>query len=201
MKTIIIFAVIFLVIGAFTLAKKKIGLTGNNTDFLEIGQLIYPSQKDEFRAYFSTFIENKSDFINENVDLIDEYGFDNVNALEATYLFGDNRGLLGYIDWRGEENENEVEEFIEDQIGQTDFNWDNSKKLRQLSTSKNQRDGEFVIDLFKAVDKDLKADNKQLLFFDLGFDSYVFIATSKQIFDSVREKAPSSFHGTEKLKK
>ena len=201
MKTIIIFVVIFLVAGAFTLAKKKIGLAGSNTDFLEIGQLIYPNHKDEFRAYFSTFIENKSDFINENEDLIDEYGFDNVNALEATYLFGDNRGLLGYIDWRGEENENEVEGFIEDQIGQTNFNWDNSKKLRQSSTSINQRDGEFVIDLFKAVDKDLKADNKQLIFFDLGFDAYVFIATSKEIFDSVSEKEPSSFHGTEKLKK
>ncbi|NMM47697.1 DUF6630 family protein [Marinigracilibium pacificum] len=199
MKSVVIFLIIILVIGEFTYAQKKSESTNNKYDLLEIGQLIYLDYKEEFRAYLIPFLDNKAEFIEENEDLIDEYGFEEINVLEAIYMFGDYRGLLGYIDWRGEENENEVEEYVEKQLGVENYNWINTQKLRQSVDYENLRDGEFIIELFKAIDKDLKAENKQLLFFNLDIDAYVFIATTNDNFNTICKIEPNSFYRSNKL--
>lgn len=201
MKTVVFFLVIFMIVGAFTLRKKKVVMATKTSDFQEIGSLIFPSEKGAFETFFQDFLTNKSMFLDEHVDLIEEYGFDNPNALQITYMFGDSRELIGYVDWRGEENENEVEDFIKAQMSGKEVDWNHTKKLRESHAGEDQRDGSFIIDLFKAIDKDLMGAERQLLFFDLGFDAYVFSSVPKMTFAQVIEKAPNSFHGTDRLKK
>ncbi|MFT2011470.1 hypothetical protein ACMA1I_22550 [Pontibacter sp. 13R65] len=201
MKSLIIFLVVFLVISGFQLYKKKRVSADNKVDFLEIGKLIYQKHQKEFAIFFNLYQKNKKDFKEQEADLLEESGIENPTPLEATYLFGSGRELLGYIDWRGEENENEVEEYVQEQLAGQEINWTYTKAIRKTSIGKDQGDGIFIISLFKEVDKDLNLLNKKLLFFDLGFDAYAFAVVDKITFDQIIQKAPNSFHGSEKLKK
>ena len=67
------------------------------------------------------------------------------------------------INWRGEEDEYALEEMIETLLNQK-IGWAKTAMVRASVAVKQQRDGKFILKLFTAVDNDLKAVNKRLLF-------------------------------------
>lgn len=103
-------------------------------------------------------------------------------------------------DWRGEENEREIEHFLEDKLGiKTD--WKNANEIRKGVNEKSQRDGEHIISFLKTIDKDLEPLNKKLIFLYLDWDAYVYTVIDKISFKTITDKFGTLFHGTEKLKK
>ena len=175
----------------------------NNAEFLEAGQLLFPNHKPEFGKFFNSFINDKTKFISEYDELLQDYDnfeIEKLKAIEVLYIFGDGKKQLRMIDWRGEENEKEIEAFIEKRLKQK-VTWTNAAKFRTDNAKADQRDGGFVIDLFKQIDKDLQLINQRLIFFSLSWDAYVFTTISTKSFEQITTKLPNHFEGADQLRK
>jgi len=133
--------------------------------------------------------------------LLEKYDNFDLNALqplEVLYIFGDSKGLIAMTDWRGEENEREVEESL-NKILKQNYAWTNASKAREGINEDQQRNGKFIIELLKAVDKDLQATDQRLIFLHLGWDAYVFMPVSSKTCKEVINKLTTEFYGVEKL--
>lgn len=181
---------------------KLLGMISDE-ELIDIGIILFPGFKKDFRTFFSTFLKDKKTFLTENEELLeyyDNFELDTLKPIEVIYIFGDSKGKLCMTDWRGEENEREIEHFLEDKLGiKTD--WKNVNEIRKGVNEKSQRDGENIISLLKTIDKDLEPLNKKLIFLYLDWDAYVYTVIDKISFKTITDKFGTLFHGTEKLKK
>ncbi len=193
--------IIVRVIQAFR--NKKSNVLVNNSDLLEAGQLLFPELKTDFKVFYETFLKNKKDFIANNIDLLkgyDNFELNKLKPIEAMYIFGDSKKKLWMTDWCGEENEREIENFIENEL-KISTEWTIANELRKGADEVTQRDGKFIIDLLKSIDKDLTSINKSLLFLDLGWDAYVYTVVDQTTLKTINEKFGTLFYGTEKFTK
>ena len=203
MKTTIIVVLIVLIVGVIQFFRnKKESLVSNSSELLEAGQLLFPNKKIQFESFFNSYSTDKEKFLSDNEDLLAEYdNFDlnKIKSIEIIYIFGDSNNQLFLTDWRGEETEREIENFMKNNL-QIKSDWLNVNKLRIGISEEKQRDGKFIIELFKTIDKDLATMNKKLIFMDLGWDSYVYTVVDEVSYKTLIEKFGTHFHGTEKLK-
>ncbi len=203
MKYIVITILIIIIVGAIQVFRNKKGnFLMNNSDLIEAGQLLFPDLRTDFEAFLNLFLKDKKTFL-ANEELLDDYDnfedLDKLKAIEVIYIFGDSRQKLCLIDWRGEENEGEIESFMDENL-QIKTDWKNVNELRKAADEEKQRDGKFIIDLLKTFDKDLESLNKKIIFFDLGWDAYVFTVVDKSSYKTITDKLGTLFHGTEKLR-
>jgi len=171
-------------------------------EYIETGRLLFAGYEDEFTDFYNLYLDSKRKFLSQNARLLkNQEAFDskNLKAIEVLYLFAVSQNLVHMVDWRGEENEKEVETFIEGLIKQMQ-SWPNVSKLRAKTAESQQNDGRFIVDLFKCTDKDLKLTNRRLIFFELGWDAYVYTVVPAETFDVIKGK-PRGFYGVSKLKK
>jgi hypothetical protein len=204
MKYIVIVILIIIAVGAIQVFRSNKGkFIIDNSDLIEAGQLLFPDLRTDFEAFFNLFLNDRKTFL-ANEELLDDYDnfedLDKLKAIEAIYIFGDSRQKLCLIDWRGEENEGEIESFLEENL-QIKIDWRNVNERRKAVDKEKQRDGKFIIDLLKTFDKDLATLNKKLFFFDLGWDAYVFTVVDKTSYEAITDKFTDLFHGSEKLRK
>ncbi len=198
----------FVIIKLFLTDKKEKSLKNgsfsvNQIELLEFGQLLFPIHKNEFQNFFNSFISDKKRFLTENEELLknyDNFELDKLKAIEAIYVFGDSKEQLWLTDWRGEENEREIENFLENKL-QIKADWTNLNKLKSGVDQEKQRDGKFIIDVLKTVDKDLELMNKRIIFLDLGWDAYVYTVVDQSSFKTISDKFGKLIHGTENLNK
>jgi hypothetical protein len=204
MKYIIIAVLTMIIVGAILAFKNRKGdILIKNADLGEAGELLFPNHKTEFQKFFNTFLSDKKTFLTGYAELLEEYDnfeLEKLNAIEVIYIYGDSEGLLWLTDWKGEENEREIENFLETKL-QIKSDWTNVNKLREQVDLEKQRDGEFIIDLLNTIDKDLEPLNRRLVFFDLGWDAYVYTVVDRNSFRTITDKFGTLFHGTEKLRK
>jgi hypothetical protein len=184
--------------------KKKTTLRKTSQEeFIEIGQYLFADSYTDFATFLNSFLNDKKTFLVENKELLEEYDnfeLDKLKASEVVYIFGDSKQKLNLTDWRGEENEREIENFLKDKLHiKTD--WKKVNELRKGVDEEKQRDGEFIMDLLKTIDKDLAPLNKRLIFFDIGWDAYVYTVVDLTSFKTITEKFGALFHGTESLRK
>ena len=203
MKYIVITILIIIIVGAIQVFRNKKGnFLMNNSDLIEAGQLLFPDLRTDFEAFLNLFLKDKKTFL-ANEELLDDYDnfedLDKLKAIEVIYIFGDSRQKLCLIDWRGEENEGEIESFMDENL-QIKTDWKNVNELRKAADEEKQRDGKFIIDLLKTFDKDLESLNKKIIFFDLGWDAYVFTVVDISSYKTITDKLGTLFHGTEKLR-
>lgn len=173
----------------------------NQIDFLEIGKLIFIDNKNEFQSFFNLFISDRETFLQTYNDALEDYSnfeLNKINSLEALYIFGDIREQLIITDWKGEENEKEIESFFETNL-KIESDWSNSNKLRSIIDERNRIEGKFIVELLKAIDSDLRLINKKILFLNLEWDAYVYTVVDKNSYNKITEKDNSSFYGTEKM--
>jgi len=168
--------------------KTKKELTRKKSQYLELGKLLFKSYKNDFEVFYNSYLQAAKNG-----------SYKSLKPIEALHEFADKNGLSLIIDWKGEENEEEIEDFIGSQINKT-ISWTNTGKLKEKNTGYVTRDGKFIIRLFKAIDKDLKEINKKLLFFDLGTDAYIFTVADSSTFRQITKIESKEFHGVEKLK-
>lgn len=178
--------------------KRRGNKNSEDIDFLSIGKLLYADCETEFELYYQLFESDIEGFKIKYRDFFKDENISNLTPIEAFCLFGDHKKKLYFMDWRGEENEYEVENFIQT-IVKEKINWTNSSKLRGVVDEESQRDGKFIIELYKSIDKDLKENNKKLIFLNTNDDSYVFKIVEIKIYNKIFSIAPTYFCGAENL--
>lgn len=177
--------------------KKQKSKIDADVNYLHIGELLFAECKKEFKEFYNLYLTNKKQLDSKyQLNLRDSDA--DLKPIEILQLFGDYKQKVGFIDWKGEENINEVEEFIERSIGKK-LVWKNAISLRAFVEEDNQNDGKFIIELFHAIDKDLQSINYRLLFFDMGWDAYVYIPTTTIAFDKIFESASTDFQTVDDL--
>ena len=181
----------------------KLSVKATDKELIDIGAMLFPKLKTDFETFINTFLKDKKRFIIENEELLEDYEnfeLDKLNPIEVIYIFGDSKGKLLMTDWRGEENEREIENFLEYQL-QIKTDWKNVTDIRKGLEEEKQRDGVFIIDLLKTIDKDLETLSKRLIFLNLGWDAYVYTVIDQVSYKNITDKFGTLFHGTEKLRK
>lgn len=172
-------------------------------ELIEIGQLLFSDFYIEYENLVNSYHKDKNEFISENKDLISNYGnfkFERLKPIELVYIFGDSKEKLWTTDWRGEENLREIENFLENKL-QLKIEWKNVNEIRNGVNEQRQRDGEFMINFLKTIDKDLETLKKRLIFLDLSWDAYVYTVIDQASYETVTDKFGTLFHGTENLRK
>lgn len=171
----------------------------SEAELLKTGVLIFQNHKDEFENFYNVYLYDKKKFLAQ--EELQEFDLENLRPIDVLYIFGETKNLVQLIDWRGEENEAEIETFIEDNLLKQKHTWTNTSKLRVGVSEEKQRNGTFIIDLFKSIDKDLATLNQQMIFFDLGSDAYAYTLVDSKTFDEIIITSSDHFHGTNKLRK
>ncbi|MCO4293172.1 hypothetical protein NF867_09875 [Solitalea sp. MAHUQ-68] len=179
-------------------AEKKRGK--NDSDLLRIGKLIFQNHKEEFDSFYNLYLHDKKKFSAQKE--LQGFDLENLRPIDVLSIFGESKNLVHLIDWRGEEDEDKIETHIEENILKEKHNWTNTNKLRLgVVSDEKQRNGKFIIDLFKSVDKDLQTINQRIIFLDLGSDAYAYMTVDSKTFDEIIISSPDNFHGTNKLRK
>lgn len=174
-----------------------------NDELVEAGKYLFPDYFSDFEIFIKSFLQNKAKFILENKAFLlgyDNFEMNKLKPIDVIYIFGDSRKLFNLTDWREEENESETEHFLEETFD-IKSEWKNTNRLRKGSDEDDQDEGGFIIDLFKAIDKDLKPIHKRLVFLDLGWDSYVYTIVTQRSYKILAERFGILVHGTENLVK
>lgn len=180
------------------------GLKKNKKENLsEVGQFIFPNYKTEFEDFFNLFLNDKKTFAIKYEEMLeghDNFELNELKPIEAIYIFGKSKQVLNLTDWHGEENEKEVEEFIANKL-KMEIDWKYVNELRKNVELEKQRDGKFIISLFRAIDKDLESLHKKLLFFNLHWDAYVYTIVNPSSYKMMTDKFGKYFHGAKELRK
>lgn len=203
MRTILIAAIIFIILLVIIrIRSRKVRSAANTLSLREVGMLLYSSRRVEFLDYFDLYLTDAAQFAVKYADPLKRHYGEVPHLPDETdvfYIFSTIVQASYVVDWRGEEDENEVEAFVESRIGQK-LPWQAVRQLRG-TVPENTRDGRFIIDLFTAMDQDLQQIDMGLLFFDTGGDSYVLHVTDRVMLQRLSTDAPSYFHGVEKLRR
>jgi len=165
-------------------------------DIKPVGQLLYPDLTKDFDDFLNLYSKNKTEFRKKYKEV--QTDDNELSEIELLQSFGDINQKLGFTDWKGEENEFEIVEYIEEQI-QGEITWTNSASLRKSIAIDKQRDGKFILKLFQEIDKDLQLVDFRLIFLNMGWDAYIFLPVTQQSFDKVFELAPNQFENANDL--
>lgn len=174
-----------------------------NADLMEAGFMLFPDLREDFELYFGTFLEDKKNFLVAYDDLLKGYGqFDwgRMRAVEAFFIFADSHDKLFVVDRRGEEHAGEIEEFLEDEV-KVRTDWMHVDALREDLDMINQREGSFIISLFRAIEKDLEPSNMKLIFLNLGWNAYALTAVDIGLYQVLTGKFGQYFYGVEQIRK
>lgn len=177
--------------------------TGKSENLSEVGPFLFPNCSNDFKAFFNLFLNDKKAFLTKYRAIFDDYDrldLEQLKPIETAYLFGASKQELHFTDWRGEEDEKEIEGFIEDKL-KIEIQWKYVGALRMRIGLEKQRDGKFILDLFAAIDKDLKPLGKKLVFLDLNWDAFVYALVDQSSYQTIVGRFGSHFHGSEELRK
>jgi hypothetical protein len=193
-----------LILGIFHKIHKKFFNNLSHEDektYLEIGNKLFIDDNSKFNKFFNLYLNDKSMFASKYKKILIEYtNFDieNLKPIEAFYIFADSKNILFQSDWKDEENESEIEVFIQQLIHQK-IVWANTTSFRINTIAETQGKGTYIVGLLKSIDKDLQIINHKLLFFELDWDSYIYTAINQEKFDFVINNSTKYFHGIEKI--
>ncbi|GHN01805.1 hypothetical protein WSM22_32940 [Cytophagales bacterium WSM2-2] len=102
------------------------------------------------------------------------------------------------IDWSGEENEGEIQNFIETANQQT-ITWTKVNDLREKQNIALNSPDKFLIKLLKAIDADIKQIDRRLLFLKTDGDNYLFTSVDEPTYRRALTQSKEEFFGIDKL--
>lgn len=201
--SIAIVSLLILIIALFGRKIKGGNKRESNRDYLHIGQLVFDRYADAFVAFYHLYQENPAQFSSTYAALLKEVGVMDVSKMtpyEVVYAFARSKNLVESLDWRGEEEVGELQEYAEKIISKK-CEWNNTSALYKAYRKEDRRDGIFVIDLFTAVDEDLQEAGYRILFLDQGTDAYVFTVTKSDVYEKLKDMLPADIYGVEWMRK
>ncbi|MFD2823964.1 hypothetical protein ACFS5M_09800 [Lacinutrix iliipiscaria] len=156
-------------------------------DFIKIAKILYPEYADDIENCFQLFVDNTSKFEENYSELINDFYITpgESTLIDLLYAYGDSKNKVVYIDWRGEENKGEIEEYITD-ILNTEVDFSETENFRSKSKDLDQRDGEFILELFNKINEDLNKEGMTLAFFNIEWDAYGFTIISLENFAKIK---------------
>ena len=163
-----------------------IRLVDDTTAFIKIGKILFPKHSDDIEKCITLFSKNEAEFVEKYENLVNEYDVivGESSMTELLFSYGDSKNKVIYIDWRGEENEGEIEEYIQNTLSfQIDFT--ETTKFRKQSIELEKRDGEFVLNLFNEINTDLFKSGLILAFFNIEWDAYGFMVIPIKKFEEI----------------
>jgi hypothetical protein len=172
---------------------QKTKLKRINKKFSSVFEIINPDLNSEFNSFFGLYFENKKTFYNQYKSILKNYDFfdfENLKPIELFYIFCDSRKLLSIIDWRGEENDKEIERFIEN-LHKTEIIWSNTIELRREEQS--SKDSDYIKMLFQTIQKDISILNLKILLLEMDWDSYVYTVVDQDIAYKILHLYPKEF--------
>jgi len=189
------FKIAYIIISDKKGSKKKSNPTAE-FDIKKVGHLLFPDLHKDFDAFLKLYTTDKTEFAKKYKEIQTDCA--DLSQLELIQSFGDINQKFSVIDWKGEEDEFKIEDFIQEQILQ-DIAWTNANSLRKSVAQDEQRDGKFIVKLFQAIDTDLQLLNFRLLFLNMSWDAYVFLPVSRQTFDKIFQLEPNQFDKANEL--
>jgi hypothetical protein len=96
-----------------------------------------------------------------------------MSLLDFILLFGDHEDEILTIDWRGEENEGEIQKWCEEKLGYN-VNWDKVKQLKAGNIKVS------IEKLIQVINNDLNTINYNLIVFDSANDSFELAVISTE---------------------
>jgi|GEM_PF-4058492 hypothetical protein len=178
---VIIAAIIFGIIAEFLWRRKHKRKLFDISKAVKIGELLFESKSKEFEEFVHLFSGNKSEFSIQYESDFEDMGLTiaDVTLLDLLAYFGDNKNEMLIIDWRGEENEGEIQAFCEEKLNRI-ITWSSVNKLRdQTETITLQK-------LFELINSDLKNIGYQLIFSNRSNDSYEIFVTTNSNFRTIQ---------------
>jgi hypothetical protein len=166
-----------------------------------IASLAIPNKSSEFNTFISDFFDDQALFYKKNDALLSTYDETNeLPKLQHFFIaFGTYHDQLLYLDWLGEESENEIEVFIKNIDTSIRTQFPNARNLRNSVEDEYQIDTAFIKKLFIATDKDLMTEKKQLLFVKNNWDGYILTVVKESDFKKLLTLC-TWFYGSSDLK-
>jgi len=148
---------------------------------LKIGDLLFKDDSDEFRKYVNLFVNEKEKFKEKYESDFEEIGieFNDIKLLDLVIQFGVDANKILIIDWRGEENDGEVQDFCEE-ILKCKIDWE---EVNQFKVKERESD---VLVLFEKINADLSQLGYTLIFSTNSNDSYEIGVTKIENFDKIK---------------
>lgn len=153
--------------------------------------MLYVDHREAFEAYCLAYATDRKRFLLTWRDELEEMG-DDPSTLELLYAFGERAGLLLNVDWRGEENVGEIDEFVEMRTDRSIL-WERTDALRGSVPEEEQRDGRFIRRLLGTINEDLRMQGWSLVLFALPWDAYVLMPVEERVHTALMEKASEYF--------
>jgi len=172
-------AIVVLFVSEFLWRKKS---SKFNLDIaLKIGDLLFKDDSDEFRKYVNLFVNEKEKFKEKYESDFEEIGieFNDIKLLDLVIQFGVDANKILIIDWRGEENDGEVQDFCEE-ILKCKIDWE---EVNQFKVKERESD---VLVLFEKINADLSQLGYTLIFSTNSNDSYEIGVTKIENFDKIK---------------
>ncbi len=140
-----------------------------NSIFLEITQHLLANDYLEFQEFTDLYKSNYNKFQAKNEELVKRNNyldFKKLQPVELLYLFQHSKQKICITDWKGEENDFEIQAFLET-ILNNPF-WEYTTTFRKTVYKKNVGDNQYLIGLLKSIDKDLQINGYKLLFLNMN---------------------------------
>lgn len=181
---------VFILLGAASLVhtfvtdhKDKSSAIRQKIQYLELGRILFKSCSNDFETYYKEHLNS---------------GNQTSRPIDVLVAFAETKELAFIVDWRGEENEGEIEDFVTSSVeGPVAFSATHA--LRKRNPDVATRDGKFIIRLFKALDSDLEHGGHRLIFFNTEGDSYALMVSDAETHDTIMNTKGVDIHGAEKL--
>jgi hypothetical protein len=142
---------------------------------------LFDDKAGGFQEYMNLFASDKKQFNIKYSDTFEDTGLEleDLKLIDLITSFGVFENKILIIDWRGEENEGEIQKFCEEKTGRK-IEWNNVSRL--LDKSRNNTD-----QLLKSINKDLNENNYQLVFMNRSNDSFELSAVTLENLMSIKK--------------
>lgn len=155
-----------------------------------VAKVVLRDKYTEFTRTYEAFL-NDSDSIADDEELSRILAVDEGESVEPDdflWAFAASRQCIGWIDWRGEDEEGELTRFVDEQmesLGRTQLDW---KFLEDFEKSLNLNElgaGDYIVKKFTAVDQELRKKGVLLAMLQRGDDQYYPFLSSIEDFASI----------------
>lgn len=159
----------------------------NEKQAKELGKLLFADKGAQFEKYVSLYANDKTAFKMTYGEVFDDWGIElkDIKLIDLIISFGEMEEKILIIDWRGEENEGEIQAFCEKILGRSII-WDSVKELKDASRNNAHQ-------LLENINKDLSKINHQLIFMNTSNDSYELTVVSKENLLAIKKNGKGLF--------
>lgn len=166
---------------------------------IEIGQILFKDNVEEFNEYYTRFLKNKKDFIKTYSK---SYKFPKGENDEPSYTdvfiaFAKNKKKITRITIKWEENEYTINDKIKS-VFNISFESKNLEMLYSEIKAEKREKYKFVIDVLKNIDEDLKTIGKSLIF--INDSDYMLLCENTEIVKKIESYKVESIYGVKNLK-